>query len=157
MADKKEVVIEKDETVENEEVIEKPYTLRKFKADDTFCVLTLIKNIGFKQIKSCFDKESLEEIMKAITGGEENTGEENTDTVNIEAIGFDIAMNVLDVILTNIETCKGNIYQLLSRLSGMTQKEIADLDAEIFIAMIVDVVKGENTIDFFKAASKLLK
>lgn len=42
------------------------------------------------------------------------------------------------------------IYQLLSGLSGMNKKEIAALPMNVFLSMIIDVIKKEEFKDFFQ-------
>ena len=61
-------------------------------------------------------------------------------------------------LLVSKKTCpEESIYQLLSNLSGKTKTEIANLDAEVFMAMIVDVFKQDGFRNFFKVVSKLFK
>lgn len=131
-----------------EKVIEKPYTLRKICADDIFPLCTVLTKIGLKEIKGCFSVEAFKKLV-----GDAEEGTEN----DIEKIGFDLAMDIVAVIVANMETCKDSLYQLLSGLSGMTKGELAKLDFEVFISMIIDVIRKEEFRNFFKVASKFVK
>lgn len=131
------------ETIEKIEET-KPYTLRKLCADDIFPFCSIINQIGFKEIKGCFEKPEIKEMLLG----------ENADA---SAVGLPIAMDIVGIIFANMEKCKGSLYQLLSQLSGLTKEEIAALDIDVFAEMIIDVVKKEEFKSFFKVASKLFK
>lgn len=128
----------------SEAVIEKPYTLRKLCADDIFPFCSIINQIGFKEIKGCFEKPEIKEMISG-------------ESVDASAVGLPIAMDIAGIILANVENCKGSLYQLLSQLSGLTKEEIAALDIDVFAEMIIDVAKKEEFKSFFKVASKLFK
>lgn len=130
--------------IEATELETKPYTLRKLCADDIFPFCSIINQIGFKEFQACFEKPEIKEIVKG----------ENAD---VSSVGFMIAMDVAGIIFANIEKCKGSLYQLLSQLSGLTKDEISTMDLDVFMEMIIDVVKKEEFKSFFKAASKLFK
>ena len=72
-------------------------------------------------------------------------------------IGITIAVNIADVIFSNLPKCKADIYKLLSGLSGMSAKDIAALPMPVFMNMVVDTIKKEEFKDFFWAAARLFK
>ena len=121
---------------------EKPYTLGKLGGKHLFTFTTILRKIGFKELKECFESD---EIMALI----------NDKNVNIEKVGINIMMNVAVVVISNLENCESDIYKLLSDLSGMSKKELSELDMDIFVEMIMDVFRKEEFRGFFKAASKL--
>lgn len=132
--------------------VEKPYSLRKFKSDDIFTVVQILKKIGIKEIKNVINPDVIKAAVSQIKGEEETVSD-----ANIEKLGFDIIMDVVAVVLDNLEYCKQPIYQLMGNLSGKTTEEIADLDAAIFFAMIMDIFKMDNFKDFFKVALRYIK
>lgn len=132
--------------------IEKPYTLRKFKTDDIFIVVQILKKIGIKEIKNVINPDVIKAAVSQIKGEEETVSD-----ANIEKLGFDIIMDVVAVVLDNLEYCRQPIYQLLANLSGKTAEQIADLDAAIFFAMVMDIFKMDNFKDFFKVALRYIK
>lgn len=127
------------------EAIEKPYTLKKLCADNVFAFCTILNRIGFKELKGCFQNEEIKAIMA------------EKDDNKIEKVGLSVMMDIASIVLSNLDNCKENIYKILSDLSGMKKDEIASLDMDVFINMIIDVFKKEEFKDFFKAVSKLLK
>lgn len=132
--------------IENVEV--KPYTLKKLSAEHIFIFTTILTKVGFKEIKNCFNTEDIQVMLQA-----ENEG----TTGNMEKVGLAVAMDIAGVVIANLANCKDSIYQLLSDLSGMTKDEIASLDMNVFVSMIIDVFQKEEFKDFFKVVSKLLK
>lgn len=133
---------------------EKPYTLRKLNAGDIVPMCAVIKNIGWKEIKDCFGMEKVEAIIKALKENKEEEGESNVD---IETVGFEVVMDVVNIILNNLDRCMDSIFNLLSRVSGMTTEEVAALDLAVFAEMIVDVVKEAGFKDFIKVVFRFLK
>lgn len=129
---------------------EKTYELRSLTADDVFPMFNIISKIGIKEIKSCFDKEKVGEILKAVSD------EEDKDALTAE-VGVGIALELASVVLSNLPKCKEDIYLLLSQLSGMTKKEIAALPLVTFTQMIIDVFRKEEFADFFQLVSKLFR
>ena len=129
---------------------EKTYTLRGLTAEDVFPMLKIISGIGLKELKSCFDSAELRDAIKNMS-----QGKEEGETVDTTAVGLMVAADIASIIFANLPKCKDDIYQLLSGLSGMKQKEIAELPMNVFLAMIVDVIKKEEFKDFFFFVSGL--
>lgn len=124
------------------------YTLRTLTADDMFPMFSIISKIGLKEFKDCFaSKQAKDAITKANAEAE---GE-----IDVSSVGVVIAFDVASIIFSNIGKCKDDIYALLSGLSGMSKKEIAALPMNVFMTMIVDVVKKEEFADFFQAVARL--
>lgn len=131
---------------------EKTYTLRGLTAEDVFPMLKIISGIGLKEFKGCFENEELRGAIKNMTEKEEGAEGAEIDTT---ALGLMVAADIASIIFANLPKCKDDIYQLLSGLSGMSKKEIAALPMNVFLAMIVEVVKKEEFKDFFKDAAGL--
>lgn len=127
--------------------MEKTYTLRKLKADDTFLMLKLIKKIGIKDIKNCFESP---EVKDAIA----NAGNNET---NFASVGMTVALEIASLVVSNLADCRDEVYLLLSELSGMKREEIAEMPMVDFVGMIVEVIKKEEFRDFFQAVFKSSK
>lgn len=121
------------------------YTLRTLTADDMFPMFSIISKIGLKEFKECFASE---DVKATIENGK------NTE-IDVSSIGVSVALDIASIIFSNIGKCKSDIYQLLAGLSGMKEKDIAALPMNVFMKMIIDVVKKEEFTDFFQAAAKL--
>lgn len=132
--------IETVETVENK----KAYELRNLTSDDVFPMFKIISKIGIGEFKKCFESD---ELKGMISGG----------SIDIEKIGFSIALDIAEIIFSHVADAKKEIYSFLAGLSGMKEKEIAELDMVVFAEMIIDVFKKEQFKDFMKVVSKLFK
>ena len=126
---------------------EKTYTLRGLTAEDVFPMLKIISGIGLKEFKGCLESEELRTAIRGMTAEKED-GAEGAE-IDTTALGLMVAVDVASVIIANVPKCKDDIYRLLSGLSGMSKKEIAALPMNVFLSMIVDVVKKEEFKDFF--------
>ena len=149
--------------MENNAETAKAFELRNLTADDMFPMFQIISKIGVKEFKNCF---SSPETKDAIAAARANKGNEEVpslpmvdeaETDNLNAVGVSIALDIASVILANIGNCKNDIYQLLSQLSGMPVKEVAQLPMLTFTEMVIAVIKKEEFKDFFKAAARLFK
>ena len=136
------------ETVEPEVV--KPYTLRKLCADDIFPMARIIVKIGFEEFKDIFQQDNIKNILKKVA-----EGNDNSDIAT--SVGVQVMFSVGQIVLTNLTSCRDDIYNFLSGVSGMEQKDIAALDLEVFAEMIIDVFQKPEFANFIKVVSKLLK
>lgn len=127
----------------------KAYELRNLTADDVFPMFQIVSKIGIKEFKACFESP---DVMKVITGSGEGDKSEL-----IASVGMAVAFDLAGVIMSNLPKCKQDIYLLLSQLSGMTAKDVAELPMMTFFNMIVDVIKKEEFKDFFQVVSKLFR
>ena len=130
----------------------KPYTLRNLSSEDVFICVGILHKIGFKEIKGCI---SLDKLKAVVTTAQAEDAEADSDGI-AEKAGFDIAMDLLSVVMGNMEACKGDVYKLLANLSGMTVEQIRTLDAAVFVAMLIDVFKQKCFVDFFKVVLKFI-
>lgn len=143
-----------NEAIEMKEPVEavepaKPYTFRKLSAEDMFLMFTIIKKIGVKEFKNCFEGEALETLITAFknSGGDEKA---------LTAVGVSIGFDAVDLILGNLPKCEKEIYALLAQVSGMTEDEVKK-DMILFTEMAIDFVKKEEFPAFIKVVSKLFK
>jgi hypothetical protein len=126
---------------------EKTYTLRALKADDLFMVLRIINKIGLSELKKCFDGET---VRKAIA----DAGKEQESDL-AAAVGMQIMVDVAALVLERLPECRTEIYQFLAALSGMKEKEIAELPMGAFTGMMMETIQKEEFADFFTQVFKL--
>lgn len=123
------------ETVE--EVIERPYTLRKLKDGDLYPLLQLIRKCGLKDFK---------EVFVQVANGH-----------GIEEIGAMVLFDMADKIIENICGSVGDeIYEFYSNLSGLSVDEIKEMEFGTLPLMIYDSFAEVKNTGFFKVLSKLL-
>lgn len=132
-------------TVENE----KKYELRDLQSKDIFAMTRIISCIGIKEFRSCFESDDVKGIIAVMKNGDKSA--------NVESVGIAVMLNVADVIISNLGKAEQYIYQFLAGLSGMSKKELEELDILTFVEMLIDVFKKDEFKDFFKAASRFAK
>jgi hypothetical protein len=135
----------------NENENAKAYELRRLTADDVFPMFQIISKIGIKEFKACFESP---EVMQMIKDAASN--EKAKDDVTA-SVGMKVAFDLAGIVVSNLASCKGDIYQFLAQLSGKTVKDIGALPMMTFFEMIIDVIKKEEFKDFFQVVAKLLK
>lgn len=131
--------------------IEKKYELRALKASDFFLVTRILSKIGVKECKQCFESVEIKNAVRNMVA--EQNGDK-LDNADVASIGMSVVFDIAGVVLGNMENCEKDIYQLLSRLSGLKTTEIADLPMAEFGEMVIEVIKHEGFRDFFTAVVK---
>lgn len=129
----------------------KGYELRDLTADDMFPMFQIISKIGIREFKSCFESEHVKKLVAELASGKASKDELKA------TVGVTVAFDLAGVILSNLASCKDDIYQLLAQLSGMSVKEIGKLPMMTFMGMIIDVIKKREFTDFFQDVVKLFK
>lgn len=131
------------------------FELRTLKSDDLFPMFGILSKIGFKDLKEIITPDKIKDMKSMISQKDDEDEDENTDVTTM--LGVSVVMEVVSIIMKNLPSCKNEIYTFLSGLSGMTVKEIGNLDMVTFTEMIVAVVQKQEFKDFFKVVSKLFK
>lgn len=123
-------------------------TLRTLKSSDLFIVVGILNKIGFKEMKKIFTPENLSLLKDRVQG-------EDKDLDATSIFGFNIIMDVTQIILDNLSKIEGDLYRFLGSLTDKEAEEIRDLPLPDFADLIVQVIKKPEFPDFFKAVSKL--
>ena len=126
------------------------YSLRKVNATDVFTVTTIISKIGIREFKSCLKGEDTINLINSLV----NENKENNDAA-LSAVGISVVFDIVGVVLANLEKCKDDIFTLLSSLTGINKKDIATLDGEVFMDMLLTAIQDNSKV-FIGVASKLL-
>lgn len=129
--------------------VKKSYTFRKLGAVDIAPMCKIISKIGIGEFSKCFESENIVNIFKKAQG-KDKAG-------LVEVAGIQVALEIVNVIMTNIPKCEYDIFKLLASVSGLTVEEIKEFDLSTFTEMVIDFVKKEEFKDFFKVVSKLFK
>ena len=129
--------MEEQKIEEMEEIIERPYTLRKLKDSDLFQLLKILKKIGIKDCKEAF-------IQVA-------SGEKTLKQIGILA-SFDIA----DILIGNLAKAEEETYKMWSDISGIPVEGMKDMEFGTLPLMIVDTFSEARNTSFFRVLSKLL-
>lgn len=125
------------ETTEIEEVIERPYTLRKLSDGDLMPLLQLLRKVGLKDFKEAFIQE---------TEGKEDV-----------TVGKMVVFDIADVLIGKIGGNMGEeIYKFWSELSGIPAEEIKQMEFGTLPLMVYDTFNEVRNTSFFKVLSRLL-
>lgn len=130
---------------------EKKFELRELKSADLFPMFGILSKIGFKELKDSLSVDTIKTMVDSVNGKAEDSDTQTT------ILGFGIIMEVVEVIMKNLPKCEKEIYSFLAGVSGMTAKEIADLDMVTFTEMVIAVIQKDEFKDFFKVVSGLFK
>lgn len=120
-----------------EEVIERPYTLRKFKDGDLFKLLQILKKIGIKDCKEAFIQ---------VASGEKT----------IKQIGILASFDLADILIGNLAKVENEVYDLYSDMSGIPVDDMKEMEFGTLPLMIYDSFSEVKNTAFFKVLSKLL-
>lgn len=120
-----------------EEIIERPYTLRKLKDKDLFPMLQILKKIGIREFKDAFIQ---------VTSGEKT----------IKDVGILAALDMVDILISNIGNVENEIYALWSDISGISIDDMKEMEFGTLPLMISDTFSNMKDAAFFKVLSKLL-
>lgn len=120
-----------------EQVIERPYQLRRLMDKDLFPLLKIFRKIGVGEFR---------DVLKNVT----------TEEKSMKDIGIDTVLQILNIIIENIPAAEEDIYNLWSDLSGCSVDEIREMEFGTLPLMIMDTFKGVRDYTFFKVLFKLL-
>jgi hypothetical protein len=151
-----------------EEIVEKPYHLRRLCADDIFLMVRLLSKIGLKEFKSLLQDPELRQGIQKILKDKQAKEEEKEDVqeeleTEVEDTTEDLVryggffIDIAQILLINIGVCKGELYALLGAVSEMSAIEIGKMDLLDFTNMIIDFCKKEEFKNFTKVALRFVK
>lgn len=126
---------EKENIVETVE--EKPYVLRELKDRDLFPILDIIATVL---------PDNLADVFVQIVTKEKSVNE----------VGGMVVYKIVIAVLKNIGKVRGELYALLSDISGIPADEIPDMPFGTTPSMIWDIVNNAKNASFFKVLSKSL-
>lgn len=124
-------------TMEADETVERPYTLRRLKDKELFPVLGIISEVFPDDLSPIFIKLATKEK-------------------NVREVGALASVKIVLAILKNMNKVQDEVYALLSEVSGIPAEEIGEMEFGTTPMMIWDIVNNEKNVGFFKVLSKLL-
>ncbi len=146
-----------NETANNIEVkaTDKPYSFRRLNSTDIFAMSRLVAKVGIRDFGKAFEGSEIANLISSIESKADDNS--NASEKAIEALGINAALNIADIIFDKLYKCENEIYNILSRVSGLSVTEIQNFEPAVFAEMIIDFCKKEELKDFILAVSKLTK
>ena len=126
----------KQEIREQEETMERPYTLRRLKDRDLFPILGIISEVFPDELSKVFVQLSTKEK-------------------SVQEVGAMAILKLVVAVLKNMDKVQNEVYDLLSDVSGIPAAEIQEMEFGTTPMMIWDIVGNEKNNGFFKVLSKL--
>lgn len=96
------------------------------------------------------NKLDVKQLLATITKATTNTN--NTEILALEVVGA-----IAQTLIQNLPKCDKELFTLLADLTGKTAKEIQDMPLSDFAQLLIDIATQEQTQDFLKLVSKLMK
>lgn len=131
------------------ETTEKKFELRELQSKDVWPMVKIVKTIGLKQFRSCFESDDVKAMINDMKTGNK--------TIDEESVGIAVMFDIASVIIEHIADAEVYIYQLLSQLSGIPKKELESLEMNTFFEMIIEVIRKDEFKDFMKVVSGFAK
>jgi hypothetical protein len=132
----KQEIREQEATIEQAEIVERPYTLRRLKDKDLFPILGIISEVFPDDLAKTFVQLTTKEKT-------------------VQEVGATAVLKIVLAVLKNMDRVKDDVYALLSDVSGIPAEEIAEMEFGTTPMMIWDIVGNEKNCGFFKVLSKL--
>ena len=132
----KQEIREQEATAELEEIIERPYTLRRLKDRDLFPILNIVSEVFPDDLAKAFVQLTTKEK-------------------SVQEVGATAILKMVLAVLKNMDKVQDDVYALLSDVSGIPAAEIAEMEFGTTPMMIWDIVGNEKNCGFFKVLSKL--
>lgn len=121
---------------EQEEIMEKPYTLRRLRDRDLFPILNIISEVFPDELSAVFVQLSTKEK-------------------SVQEVGAMAILKLVLAVLKNMDKVQEDVYALLSDVSGIPVDELKEMEFGTTPMMIWDIVANEKNCGFFKVLSKL--
>ncbi len=121
---------------EQEETMERNYTLRRLKDKDLFPILGIISEVFPDELSKVFVQLSTKEK-------------------SVQEVGAMAVLKMVLAVLKNMDKVQDEVYDLLSDVSGIPAADIQEMEFGTTPMMIWDIVSNEKNCGFFKVLSKL--
>ena len=143
------------------------YVKRKLDIGDLMPVIRIIGKIGISDFKKCFAGDTLKNLIQKGAEEQKNSAdkkkeenadkkkEENADNL-VEQVGFDVVLNIIDVLLLNVPKCEKELYSFLASMCGVSVEEFLTFPPSAFVDILQEIFTAEEAKDFFSHVSRLL-
>ena len=133
--------------------------MRELKGDDLFTLLAIVGKMDIKDefIKMFEDNTQSDKVVPMDHKQKEPTKAELAkQEAEAEKRGMQAMAGMLQKVLLNAGTLKGDINSLLADLTGKPKKTIESLGLKEYTALIIAFFKKPELADFFSSIASLL-
>ena len=126
--------------------------LRNLQATDIFLIVKILNKIGYEKIRKEINVDEIMSVREKIS----TTNDEKKKTSLIAEYGVNVVMSVLGILLENLPLIEQDLYNFVGSVAGIKAKDVAKMDINKFVDLLIEIVNKEEFKDFFKRASKLI-
>ena len=112
-------------------------------------MVKIINKVGIDNIKNAINFDEINSVKEKLNG-------ENSDAM-ISELGVNVVMSVLTVLFERLPLIETELYHFVGSVANMKDKEVAKLEINDFMALVIAILKKEEFKDFFKQALQLIK
>lgn len=132
-------------------------------ADNLFDFCEVLDAIGVESIFNAFDRDDLAVLQEKNVAGADKASDGDaagSKKMDVEAIGFQVAMKIAGVLVKNLPKARNEIYGFLAGCmvwdngSKVTTGELKALKINQFIKLVIGLFKSEGIADFFKEVAE---
>lgn len=140
-----------------------PYKMRKLRASDIPLFARIVGKIGIDELMSCYGDEDFTDMLvklknrRQVLSGDDTGGERGSAGNDQFILGAAVVTRIVNKVILNLDGCMQEVFRLVGNLAGITADEVAGLDLEVFMTMVVKVITENNIGNFIRAARVLLK
>ena len=126
--------------------------LRNLQATDIFLIVKILNKIGYEKIRKEINVDEIMSVREKLS----TTDDEKKKTSLIAEYGVNVVMSVLGILLENLPLIEQDLYNFVGSVAGIKAKDVAKMDINKFVDLLIEIVNKEEFKDFFKRASKLI-
>lgn len=124
--------------------------MRNLQASDLFTMAKILKGIGLTKIREAVDMNGL--LEKAMT-----KTTDDKSSIDVSQVGMDVVFALVGVVLENLPNIEMDLYKFIGSLVDMKPADVAKLDPNTFLDLMIGIFKKEEFSDFFKRAAKFMR
>lgn len=129
--------------------------LRPLYGDDIFVVMELVNKLDLiEPIKELLSGEMREQIIQMMV---ENTDEQNKTEVDVEAVGFEIILQISELAIKRIPKAKNEINSFLADLTNSDVETIRKLSIVHYMGLIKDFFGHPDLKELLDSLAQLMK
>lgn len=126
--------------------------LRNLQATDIFLIVKILNKIGYEEIRKEINVDEIMSVREKLS----TTDDEKKKTSLIAEYGVNVVMSVLGILLENLPLIEQDLYNFVGSVAGIKAKDVAKMDINKFVDLLIEIINKDEFKDFFKRASKLI-
>ncbi len=131
------------------------YVKRKLNVGDLMPVVKIVGKIGIKDFKKCFTGIDISNFLEDGPEMVGVSGDKKRDGL-FEEVGFSVALDAVDILLTNIPKCERELYTFMASMCCATEDEFKEYPPVAFVDTLVEIFETEEAKDFFTRVARLV-